>query len=51
MGVYEVSSSSPITAMTRPDDLVVDHYIGVGTAACAAVLHGRHAARAYVAEA
>src|SRR5262249_12053507 len=31
---------------TRPDDLVVDPYLGVGTTACAAVLHGRRAAGA-----
>jgi adenine-specific DNA-methyltransferase len=35
-----------VLALTKPDDLVVDPYIGVGSAACAAVLHGRRAAGA-----
>jgi len=35
-----------VLAATRPDDLVVDPYLGVGTTACAAVLHGRRAAGA-----
>lgn len=35
-----------VLATTRPDDLVVDPYLGVGTTACAAVLHGRRAAGA-----
>ena len=33
-------------ALTKPGDLIVDPYIGVGTAACAAVLHKRRAAGA-----
>lgn len=33
-------------ALTNPGDLVVDPYMGVGSAACAAVLHGRRAAGA-----
>lgn len=37
-----------VLAMTNPGDLVVDPYIGVGSAACAAVLHGRRAAGADV---
>lgn len=37
-----------LLALTRPGDLVVDPYIGVGTTACAAVLHGRRAAGADV---
>jgi adenine-specific DNA-methyltransferase len=35
-----------VLSLTKPDDLVVDPYIGVGSAACAAVLHGRRAAGA-----
>jgi len=33
-----------VLALTNPGDLVVDPYMGVGSAACAAVLHGRRAA-------
>jgi adenine-specific DNA-methyltransferase len=33
-------------SLTTPGDLVVDPYIGVGSAACAAVLHERRAAGA-----
>ncbi len=35
-----------ILAFTNPHDLVVDPYVGVGTTACAAVLHKRRAAGA-----
>ncbi len=35
-----------VLSMTRPGDLVVDPYIGVGTTAVAAVMHGRRAAGA-----
>lgn len=35
-----------VLALTNPGDLVVDPYIGVGTTACAAVLHKRRAAGA-----
>jgi adenine-specific DNA-methyltransferase len=35
-----------ILALTNKDDLVIDPYLGVGSAACAAVLHGRRAAGA-----
>lgn len=35
-----------ILALTEPGDLVVDPYVGVGTTAAAAVLHGRRAAGA-----
>jgi adenine-specific DNA-methyltransferase len=35
-----------LLALTEPDDLVLDPYLGVGTTACAAVLHGRRAAGA-----
>lgn len=35
-----------VLSMTNKGDLVVDPYIGVGSAACAAVLHGRRAAGA-----
>jgi DNA modification methylase len=35
-----------VLALTNRDDLVVDPYIGVGSAACAALLHGRRAAGA-----
>jgi adenine-specific DNA-methyltransferase len=35
-----------VLALTQSGDLVVDPYIGVGSAACAAVLHGRRAAGA-----
>jgi adenine-specific DNA-methyltransferase len=37
-----------VLALTAPDDLVVDPYLGVGTTACAAVLHGRRAAGAEI---
>src|SRR5262249_45380690 len=33
-----------VLALTRQGDLVVDPYLGVGTAVCAAVLHGRRGA-------
>lgn len=33
-----------VLALTNPGDLVVDPYLGVGSAACAAVIHGRRAA-------
>lgn len=35
-----------VLSMTNEKDLVVDPYMGVGSAACAAVLHGRRAAGA-----
>lgn len=35
-----------ILALTKPGDLVVDPYLGVGSTACAAVLHKRRAAGA-----
>ena len=35
-----------VLSMTKPGDLVVDPYIGVGTTAVAAVMHGRRAAGA-----
>jgi adenine-specific DNA-methyltransferase len=35
-----------VLALTNKTDLVVDPYLGVGSAACAAVLHGRRAAGA-----
>ena len=35
-----------VLALTKPGDLVVDPYLGVGSAACAAILHGRRAAGA-----
>ena len=35
-----------VLATTRPGDLIVDPYIGVGTTACAAVLHHRRVAGA-----
>ena len=35
-----------VLALTKPGDLVVDPYVGVASAACAAVLHGRRAAGA-----
>jgi len=35
-----------VLSMTNESDLVVDPYVGVGSAACAAVLHGRRAAGA-----
>jgi adenine-specific DNA-methyltransferase len=35
-----------VLSLTNPGDLVVDPYIGVGSAACAAVIHGRRAAGA-----
>ena len=37
-----------VLALTNPGDLLIDPYIGVGSAACAAVLHGRRAAGADV---
>lgn len=37
-----------VLALTNPDDLVVDPYLGVASAACAAVLHGRRAAGAEI---
>jgi adenine-specific DNA-methyltransferase len=37
-----------VLATTRPGDLVVDPYMGVGTTACAAVLHGRRSAGAEI---
>lgn len=37
-----------VLALTNPSDLVVDPYLGVASAACAAVLHGRRAAGAEV---
>jgi adenine-specific DNA-methyltransferase len=37
-----------VLAVTRPGDLVVDPFLGVGTTACAAVLHGRRAAGAEI---
>jgi adenine-specific DNA-methyltransferase len=37
-----------LLATTAPGDLVVDPYMGVGTTACAAVLHGRRAAGAEI---
>jgi adenine-specific DNA-methyltransferase len=39
-----------VLAVTRPGDLVVDPYLGVGTTACAAVRHGRRAAGAELVE-
>jgi adenine-specific DNA-methyltransferase len=35
-----------ILALTNKNDLVIDPYLGVGSAACAAILHGRRAAGA-----
>ncbi len=35
-----------VLALTNPGDLVIDPYLGVGSAACAAVLHNRRAAGA-----
>lgn len=35
-----------VLALTNPGDLVVDPYIGVGSTACAAIVHGRRAAGA-----
>ncbi|MFQ5800089.1 MAG: DNA-methyltransferase [Bacteroidota bacterium] len=35
-----------VLSLTNPNDLVVDPYMGVGSTACAAVLHGRRAAGA-----
>lgn len=35
-----------VLSLTKPGDLVIDPYVGVGTAACAAVLHKRRAAGA-----
>ena len=37
-----------VLATTSPGDLVVDPYLGVGSTACAAVLHGRRAAGAEI---
>jgi adenine-specific DNA-methyltransferase len=37
-----------VLATTRPGDLVVDPYLGVGTTACAALRHGRRAAGAEI---
>jgi adenine-specific DNA-methyltransferase len=37
-----------VLATTRPGDLVLDPFMGVGTTACAAVLHGRRAAGAEI---
>jgi len=39
-----------VLALTNKNDLVVDPYVGVGSAACAAVLHGRRAAGADTSE-
>ena len=39
-----------VLATTRPGDLVVDPYLGVGTTACAALRHGRRAAGAELVE-
>ena len=39
-----------ILALTNKNDLVVDPYMGVGTAACAAVIHSRRAAGADIFE-
>lgn len=33
-----------VLALTNQNDLVIDPYVGVGSAACAAVIHGRRAA-------
>src|SRR6185437_10449363 len=33
-----------VLALTNQNDLVVDPYLGVGSSACAAVIHGRRAA-------
>lgn len=35
-----------VLALTNPNDLVVDPYLGVASAACAAIIHGRRAAGA-----
>jgi adenine-specific DNA-methyltransferase len=35
-----------VLSLTAPGDLIVDPYMGVGTTACAAVMHGRRAAGA-----
>ncbi len=35
-----------VLSLTRPGDLVVDPFMGVGTTACAALLHGRRSAGA-----
>lgn len=37
-----------VLALTNPNDLVVDPYLGVASTACAAVLHGRRAAGAEI---
>jgi adenine-specific DNA-methyltransferase len=37
-----------VLALTNPNDLVIDPYLGVASAACAAVLHGRRAAGAEI---
>jgi adenine-specific DNA-methyltransferase len=39
-----------VLALTNPGDLVVDPYLGVGSAACAAILHQRRAAGADLSE-
>jgi adenine-specific DNA-methyltransferase len=39
-----------VLALTEPGDLVLDPYVGVGSAAVAAVLHGRRAAGAEIEE-
>lgn len=39
-----------VLSLTNPGDLVVDPYMGVGSAACAAVMHGRRAAGADLSE-
>jgi adenine-specific DNA-methyltransferase len=39
-----------VLTVTRPGDLVVDPYLGVGTTACAAVRHGRRAPGAELVE-
>src|SRR5262249_59422311 len=37
-----------VLSTTDPGDLVLDPYLGVGTTACAALLHGRRTARAEI---
>lgn len=39
-----------VLALTNPGDLVIDPYMGAGSSACAAVLHGRRAAGADLSE-
>lgn len=39
-----------VLALTKSGDLVIDPYMGVGSSACAAVLHGRRAAGADLSE-